>query len=117
MQVLKNYLIVQFKLKFMMLKFIIMKNFFIFLSILTVFTVAFIDIKDRFAELDNVASSPTPSQIEMKRPLNRKDIESSNVQYKDNKNDIHENMRNKVKHNLQNSINEMNKKKNPLPMH
>ena len=90
-----------------------MKNFFIFLSILTVFTVAYIDIKDRFAELDAMASSPTPSQIEMSRPLNRKDIESSNVQYDNNKNNIHDEMRNKVKHNLQNSIDEMNKRKNP----
>lgn len=92
-----------------------MKNFFIFLSILTVFTVAFIDIKDRFRELDAISSSPTPSQMEMKRPLNRKNVESHNVQYQNNQNDIHEDMRNKVKHNLQNSINEMNKKKNSLP--
>ena len=89
-----------------------MKNFFIFLSILTVFTVAYIDIKDRFAELDAMASSPTPSQIEMSRPLNRKNIKSSNVQYNNNKTDIHEEMRNKVKHNLQNSIDEMNSRKN-----
>ena len=91
-----------------------MKNFFIFLSILTIFTVAYIDIKDRFAELDAIASSPTPSQIEMSRPLNRKDIKSNNVQYNNSQNDIHEEMRNKVKHNLQNSIDEMNKQKNPV---
>ncbi len=95
-----------------MLEFIIMKNFFIFLSIFTVFVVAFIDIKDRFRELDNIVSSPTPSQIEMMRPLNRKDIQSKNIQYDNSKNDIHEEMRNKIKHNLQNSIDDMNKRKN-----
>ena len=68
-----------------MLEFIIMKNFFIFLSILTVFTVAFIDIKDRFRELDNIVSSPTPSQMEMMRPLNRKEIQSENIQYNNSK--------------------------------
>jgi len=42
-----------------------MKNFLIFLSILTVVLLASIDIKDRLAELDTIAGK-TPAQVEMK---------------------------------------------------
>lgn len=73
-----------------------MKNFLIFLSVVTVMLLASNDYKNRLRELDGIASK-TPAQIEMKqeflkpekpkqRKLNNKDfqnLENSNNMYND----------------------------------
>ena len=60
-----------------------MKNFLIFLSIVTVIFLATIDAKERMNELDAIAGK-TPAQVEMKDDI----IKSS----RDNKNTLDQNM-------------------------
>lgn len=49
-----------------------MKQSLIFLSIFIITLIALFDIKERFAELDEVAAN-TPAQIEMKQMINKQD--------------------------------------------
>lgn len=60
-----------------------MKNFLIFLCILTVSFIAFIDAKDRIAELDEIAAN-TPSQVEMKQSINKPRAQFRNHIYERN---------------------------------
>ncbi len=47
-----------------------MKNFLIILGILAVTYLAYIDTKERFKELENIAAT-TPAQVEMKSPIQK----------------------------------------------
>lgn len=49
-----------------------MKKSLIFLSVFIITFIAFLDAKDRFAELDEVAAN-TPAQVEMKQMINKYD--------------------------------------------
>lgn len=84
-----------------------MKKLLIFLSIFTILTLAFIDAKERFAELDEVAAS-TPAQVEMKQQLNKRETKSHSLDFNENTQNTHEKIRSRTKNNLQNSIDEMN---------
>lgn len=89
-----------------------MKKIFIFLSIITILFFAFLDARDSLAELNSVATSRTPSQIEIRPIINRQRGESDNVQYDKYQNSQHEKMRNNVNHDFQGNINKMNERLN-----
>lgn len=58
-----------------------MKKSLIFLSIFIIAFIAFVDAKDRFKELDEVAAN-TPSQVELQQMMNkpREQIYKDNIQ-------------------------------------
>ena len=87
-----------------------MKNFLIFLSIFTIALIAFYDAKERFAELDEVASK-TPAQVEMKPQINTKEHSSHSLQMQKYSQNDYNNQSHHQNH-LQNSIDDMNKRNN-----
>ena len=89
-----------------------MKKSLIFLTFLTILFFAFQDAKDLYAKLNSVATSRTPSQIEIRPIINRQKGESDNVQFDKNKNFQHDKMRNDINHNFQENINKMNERLN-----
>ena len=92
-----------------------MKNILIFITFIIILFFAFLDAKDLFAELNSVATSRTPSQIEIRPIINRQQGESDNVQFNKTQNNQHEKMRNNSNdrnHNFQNNIDKMNERLN-----
>lgn len=92
-----------------------MKKIFIFISLIVILFLAFLDAKDLYAELNSVATSRTPSQIEIRPIINRQRGESDNVNFDKNQNTMHDKMRvkqNNSNHNFQNSIDKMNERLN-----
>ena len=90
-----------------------MKKIFIFISVGIILFFAFLDAKDLYAELNSVATSRTPSQIEVRPLINRQSGQSDNVQFNNNQNNQHDKMRNNsnnTNHNFQNSIDKMNQR-------
>lgn len=97
-----------------------MKKIFVFLSVFSVLFIAFCDIKTRLQELDE-ALAVTPSQMEIREPLNRKYVESNTLNLQNNgSQNYQDKIRNETKQHLQESINNVNtkeqrqKEKNPL---
>ncbi len=66
------------------------------------------DAKNLISELNSVATSRTPSQIEIRPLIKRETGKSDNVKFDPNQNRHQENMRNNVKHDFQKSIEKMN---------
>ncbi len=85
-----------------------MKKLLIFLTIVIISFFAFLDAKKLIAELKNVSYARTPAQIEIRPLINEERGATSNVQYDPNQNNIHQQMRDDVHNNLQNSIDRMN---------
>ena len=98
-----------------------MKKIFTFLSVFTIVFIAFLDAKDRFNELNEIIAT-TPAQMEMKKPLNRSDIESRTLKIQSEElQSIQERLKLEQKKHLQQSIDNMNRQqqqkrqsKNPL---
>ena len=86
-----------------------MKHFLIYLSVFTILFIAFLDAGQRMAEL-SLISVETPSQTEMKDKMNTRKIKSYSLDTTRNneRQKLHDKMRNNTKQNLQNSINDMN---------
>ena len=92
-----------------------MKKLLILVSIGMIFVFAFLDARDLYSELNSVATSRTPSQIEMRPLINRQTGQSDNVQFNNNQNTQHDKMRtnsNYSNHNFQESIDKMNDRLN-----
>lgn len=95
-----------------------MKQSLIFLSIFIITLIALFDIKERFAELDEVAAN-TPAQIEMKQMINKQDEQMKN-NIPDFKNyaekdaqTIQEKM-NSGRYDRQNQLNNVDKRRNTI---
>lgn len=95
-----------------------MKKIFIFLSIFTILFMAFCDARERLKELDEeiAATNLTPSQMEIRKPLNRKNIESQSLKIQNNNFETtQDKIRQETKQHLQNNMNKPNStQKNPL---
>ena len=88
-----------------------MKKIFIFLSIFTILFFAYLDAKKLLSELEgSLATSRTPSQIEIRPLIKRETGKSDNVKFDSFQNQQHQNMRNDVKHDFQGNINKMSDK-------
>lgn len=55
----------------------VMRKLFIFLSVLAIILIAFLDVKERFQQLDEISAN-TPSQVEMKQFINAPDKQMQN---------------------------------------
>ena len=100
-----------------------MKKIFVFMSLFTILFIAFCDAKTRLKELDEAvaATNFTPSQMEIRKPLNRNSIESNSLNLPNNTNQSYQDkIREETKQHLQDSINNMERQqkrqeqKNPL---
>jgi len=83
-----------------------MNKIFIFLSLFIIWTIAIIDVKTIIS--DNIATSRTPSQIEIRPPLNREEVKPQSTNFINETKDVKNDLREKSKNNLQNDINKMN---------
>lgn len=97
---------------------LIMKKIFIYMSIFTILFIAFCDARMRTKELDEAiaATNLTPSQTEIRKPLNRQNIESNSLKLQENNYETtQDKIRQQTKQHLENSINKPNStQKNPL---
>ena len=91
-----------------------MKKTFIFITLFGIWTIAMIDAKN-FIEEREIASSRTPSQIEIRQPLNRNnDVRMNKPEYEGNSPytpNAHERLRLNDRNNMQNNIDNMNNTK------
>ena len=85
-----------------------MKNILIFFTLCTIAFFAILDAINLMKELDKIASSRTPAQIEMRPVIRKEGGKSDNVKFNSNQNNNNEFMRNNIQHNFQDSINKMN---------
>lgn len=71
-----------------------MNKILIFGTVLFITVTAFFETKDLLSYLENrSAYSKTPSQMEMSAPLNRKNIESNNLKFQENTQNMHDKFR------------------------
>lgn len=90
-----------------------MKKTFIFLAILIISFIAFVDARDRIDELDEVAAN-TPSQVEMKQMINKPD-EQMNKDAIQNRNSI-QSLKQKTNNNgtKQNQLDNVDKRRDTI---
>lgn len=87
-----------------------MKNLFIFLSIFVIGLIAFLDAQERFQELDEISAN-TPSQVEMKQMINKRDekINKDNIQNQKNVQTLQDKMQQNNKPTHQNQLDNVDK--------
>ena len=83
-----------------------MNKFIIFISLTIIWTIALIDVRTIIN--DNIATSRTPSQIEIKPPLNREEVKPQSTNYTEKNKYVPNELRERSKDNLQNDIEKMN---------
>ncbi len=95
----------------------LMKKYLIFLSILIIAFIAFFDTKGRIEELDEIAAN-TPSQVEMNQMMNKPKMQSNTESIKnyntDNPENLHEKMQRDSMNNMQNQLDNVNKRRDTI---